>query len=138
MAVGHCKRVSRPLSSGLLSAMVIANVWLSGSRAFSHEPHRTKQMHLFSQLEEFANVRTRVNSLANLHQTQLVVPAEALLRSLLNLAWTALLSTALQFAITNPVLFSGPHTSDINQCCQSSLFKMNMPSNSFLISTGFS
>lgn len=59
-------------------------------------------MHLFSQLEEFANVRTRVNSLPNLHQTQLVVPAEALLRSLLSLAWAALLfSTEIQFAIIN-------------------------------------
>lgn len=72
--------------SSLLSAVVIANVWLSGSRAVSHEPHRTKQMHLFSQLEEFANVHTRVNSLANLHQTQIVVPAEALQRSLSSLA----------------------------------------------------
>lgn len=80
--------------------MVIANVWLSGSHAVSHEPHRTKQMHLFSQLEEFANVHTRVNSLANLHQTQLVLPAEALLRSPLSLAQAALLSTDLQFAIT--------------------------------------
>lgn len=62
-------------------------------------------MHLFSQLEEFANVRTRVNSLANLHQTQLLVPAEALLRSLLSLAWVALLSTMLQFVLTNPALY---------------------------------
>lgn len=55
--------------SALHTATVVANVWFSGSRAVSHEPHRTKQMHLFSQLEEFANVRTRVNSLVNLHQT---------------------------------------------------------------------
>lgn len=88
----------------LSSALVMANVWLPGSHAVSHEPHRTKQMHLFSQLEEFANVHTRVNSLANLHQTQLLVPAEALLRSLLSLAWATLISTSLYFAVTNPPL----------------------------------
>lgn len=49
-------------------------------------------------------MRTRVNSLANLHQTQLLVPAEALLRSLLSLAWVALLSTTLQFALSTPGL----------------------------------
>lgn len=65
---GFCEHKWPHSSSTLFSSLVTVNVWLSGSHAISHELHWTKQMHLFSQLEEFDNMRTRVNSLANLRQ----------------------------------------------------------------------